>query len=195
MSQNIGPTLFFVIFLGSGARTEELLTFRGSSQMTLALFWVSYTPWWLCQPVFIFWPTPWWTDLNQKPSFLESRLFPLVLMSVAYNIGYCLYNQPSICHKSGPVEPRVRPLLDGFPWIFHHLSLSFCHLFELLLVVQCCDIICEWPLIQQPWKFATYMIATRIWKIDLEIADVKVGNHHLEIDILLLHRIKIQTLL
>ena len=36
-----------------------------------------------------------------------------------------------------------------------------------------------------------YMIGTRILKIDLEIAEiieVKVGNHHLEIDILLLHR-------
>ena len=35
------------------------------------------------------------------------------------------------------------------------------------------------------------MIGTRILKIDLEIVeiiDVKVGNHHLEIDILLLHR-------
>ena len=35
------------------------------------------------------------------------------------------------------------------------------------------------------------MIGTRILKIDLEIAEiieVKVGNHHLEIDILLLHR-------
>ena len=83
---------------GSGARTEELLTFRGSSQMTLALFWVSYTPWWLCQTIFIFWPIPWWTDLNQKPSFLESRLFPLVLMSVAYNIGHCLEEVYAISH-------------------------------------------------------------------------------------------------
>ena len=36
-----------------------------------------------------------------------------------------------------------------------------------------------------------YQIGTRILKIDLEIAEitkVKVGNHHLEIDILLLHR-------
>ena len=36
-----------------------------------------------------------------------------------------------------------------------------------------------------------YMIGTRILKIDLKIAEiteVKVGNHHLEIDILLLHR-------
>ena len=35
------------------------------------------------------------------------------------------------------------------------------------------------------------MIGTRILKIDLElseITEVKVGNHHLEIDILLLHR-------
>ena len=35
------------------------------------------------------------------------------------------------------------------------------------------------------------MIATRILKIDLEIADIidiKVGTRHLEIDILLLHR-------
>ena len=35
------------------------------------------------------------------------------------------------------------------------------------------------------------MIGTRILKIDLEIAEiieVKVGNHHLKIDILLLHR-------
>ena len=35
------------------------------------------------------------------------------------------------------------------------------------------------------------MIGTRILKIDLEIAEiieVKVGNHHLEINILLLHR-------
>ena len=35
------------------------------------------------------------------------------------------------------------------------------------------------------------MIGTRILKIDLEqseIIEVKVGNHHLEIDILLLHR-------
>ena len=37
----------------------------------------------------------------------------------------------------------------------------------------------------------TLMIGTRILKIDLEIVElfeVKVGNHHLEIDILLLHR-------
>ena len=49
-----------------------------------------------------------------------------------------------------------------------------------------------------------YMIGTRILKIDLEIAEiieVKVGNHHLEIDILLLHRgrkiismLKVETL-
>ena len=35
------------------------------------------------------------------------------------------------------------------------------------------------------------MIGTRILKINLEIAEiieVKVGNHHLEIDIFLLHR-------
>ena len=25
--------------------------------MTLAFFGVSYTPWWLCQPVVVFWPT------------------------------------------------------------------------------------------------------------------------------------------
>ena len=38
-----------------------------------------------------------------------------------------------------------------------------------------------------------YMIGTRILKIDLEIAEiieVKVGTPHLEIDILLLHRVK-----
>ena len=38
-----------------------------------------------------------------------------------------------------------------------------------------------------------YIIATRILTIDLEIAEiieVKVGTHHLESDILLLHRIK-----
>ena len=38
-----------------------------------------------------------------------------------------------------------------------------------------------------------YMIGTRILKIDLEIAEifeVKVGTRHLEIDILLLHRVK-----
>ena len=37
------------------------------------------------------------------------------------------------------------------------------------------------------------MIGTRILKNDLEIAEiieVKVGTHHLEIDILLLHRVK-----
>ena len=91
-----------------------------------------------------------WTDFSQKPSFFESNLFPLVLMSVAYNIGYCLYNQPSICHKSGPVEPSE----TSFGWIPLNFSsfiiVIFCHLFELMLVVQCCDIICEWPLIQQP---------------------------------------------
>ena len=43
------------------------------------------------------------------------------------------------------------------------------------------------------WKIQEicYKIGTRILKIDLEIAEiieVKVGNHHLEIDILLLHR-------
>ena len=37
------------------------------------------------------------------------------------------------------------------------------------------------------------MIATRIFKIDLEIAetiDIKAGTRHLEIDILLFHRVK-----
>ena len=37
------------------------------------------------------------------------------------------------------------------------------------------------------------MIGTRIFKIDLEIAEiieVKVGSRHFEIDILLLHRVK-----
>ena len=37
------------------------------------------------------------------------------------------------------------------------------------------------------------MIATRILKIDLEIVktiDIKVGTRHLEIDILLFHRVK-----
>ena len=48
------------------------------------------------------------------------------------------------------------------------------------------------------------MIGTRILKIDLELSEiieVKVGNHHLEIDILLLHRgrkinlyVKLETL-
>ena len=43
---------------------------------------------------------------------------------------------------------------------------------------------------QQTWKFA---IGTRILKFDLEIAEiieVKVGTRNLEIDILLLHRVK-----
>ena len=31
---------------------------RGCSQMTSAFFGVSYTPWCLCQPIIIFWPTP-----------------------------------------------------------------------------------------------------------------------------------------
>ena len=38
-----------------------------------------------------------------------------------------------------------------------------------------------------------YMMGTRILKIDLEIAeiiDIEVGTRHLEIDILLLHRVK-----
>ena len=38
-----------------------------------------------------------------------------------------------------------------------------------------------------------YIIGTRIFKIDLEIAEimeVKVGTRHFEIDILLLHRVK-----
>merc|ERR1712155_373042 len=44
----------------------------------------------------------------------------------------------------------------------------------------------SWDVFEKFRKFAT-----RILKIDLEIAEiieVKVGNHHLEIDILLLHR-------
>ena len=32
------------------------------------------------------------------------------------------------------------------PW---SLLVSFCQLFKLPLVVQCCDVICEWPLIPQ----------------------------------------------
>ena len=59
---------------------------------------------WLCQPVIIFWPTPccfklMLTDLNQKPSFLESSIFPSV-----FNIS---------CPKIGSVG-----CIPLNPWIF-----------------------------------------------------------------------------
>ena len=57
-------------------------------------------------------------------------------------------------------------------------------LFCQLLLIQISKVFCK---IQE----ICYQIGTRILKIDLEIAEiieVKVGNHHLEIDILLLHR-------
>ena len=99
-----------------------------------------------------------WTDFSQKPSFFESNLFPLVLISVAHNIGHCLYNQPSICHKSGAVKHSETffwmDYLESFDFsefiIFSddpkYLIVIFCHLFELQLVLQCCDTICEQPL-------------------------------------------------
>ena len=108
-------------------------SFRGCSQMTSALFRLPFTPWWLCQPVIIFWPTPccfklMLTDLNQKPSFLESSIFPSV-----FNIS---------CPKIGSVG-----CIPLNPWIFIISFIIFLvifrHLFELLLVVQCWDIFFE----------------------------------------------------
>ena len=138
----MSPVIQFVFHLGSQvlficlSHLKINCPLRSCLQMTSAFFGISYTPWWLCQPVVIFWPTSlcfkhqiddvicgriWiWFE------FLESSLFPSVLISIAYNIGHCFYNQPSICPKSVPVEPsetfyRWIPLN---PWSFHYSSYS-----------------------------------------------------------------------
>ena len=75
-------------------------------------------------------------------------------------------NQPSICPKRCPVEPSETHkglfwmdslksldfssfiIFSDDPW---SLLVSFCQLFKLPLVVQCCNVICEWPLKQSKY--------------------------------------------
>ena len=74
----------FVFNIGSHGQTgKHNQVIRGCPKMMMAFF-VSDSPWWLCQPV-IFWLNPWcfklmtsfedWTDLNQKLSFYSTARF------------------------------------------------------------------------------------------------------------------------
>ena len=90
--------------------------------MTLALFGVSDTPWWLCQPVVIFWPTPWcfklMTSFVNRPE-PKTIIFRIQFISIRVN---------RICVTKGVQLSLVRPTKACFRWIpsncwiFHHSS-------------------------------------------------------------------------
>ena len=122
--------------------------------------------------VSIFWGL--WHPLVLMSAYHQLLAFPLVLQidnvspepkTIIFGWSLKMPNQPSICPKRSPVEPSEThwglfwmdslELLDfssfiifsGDPW---SLLVSFCQLFKLPLVVQCCDVICEWPLSLSP---------------------------------------------
>ena len=132
---------------------------RGCSQMTSAFFGVSDTPWCLCQPIISFWPAPWCFKLTT--SFVNCPE-PVVGARVCTQMTI-IENSQSTIHllqkgTSWTYWDPLRPSLDGFHrivgfFVIHQLFLwpliplvSFCQLFKSPLVVQCCNVICEWPL-------------------------------------------------
>ena len=127
--------------------------------MTSALFGVSDTPWCLCQPIISFWPAPWCFKL--MTSFVNCPE-PVVGARVCTQMTI-IENSQSTIHllqkgTSWAYWDPLRPSLDGFHrivgfFVIHQLFLwpliplvSFCQLFKSPLVVQCCNVICEWPL-------------------------------------------------
>ena len=127
--------------------------------MTSALFWVYDTPWCLCQPIISFWPAPWCFKLTT--SFVNCPE-PVVGARVCTQMTI-IENSQSTIHllqkgTSWAYWDPLRPSLDWFHrivgfFVIHQLFLwplipliSFCQLFKSPLVVQCCNVICEWPL-------------------------------------------------
>ena len=142
-------------------QSMQLHQIRGCSQMTSAFLRVSDTPWCLCQPIISFWPAPWCFKLTT--SFVNCPE-PVVGARVCTQMTI-IENSQSTIHllqkgTSWAYWDPLRPSLDGFHrivgfFVIHQLFLwpliplvSFCQLFKSPLVVQCCNVICEWPLIQ-----------------------------------------------
>ena len=72
----------------------------------------------------------WWhhllTDLNQKPSFLESSLFPPVLILVAYNIRGCSQMTSAFLGVSDTPWCLCQPFISfcAAPWCFKLMTSS-----------------------------------------------------------------------
>ena len=98
---------------------------RGCSQMTSEYLGVSDTSWCLCQPIISFWPAPWCFKLMMSVAPSESH-WGLFWMDSLESLDFS-----SLINFSDD------------PW---SLLVGFRQLFKLPLVVQCCDVICEWPL-------------------------------------------------
>ena len=70
--------------------------------------------------------------------FLESNLFPSILISVAYNINHRF--APKVVQLS-----PVRPFLDGFPWIRHGRIVTKFIVYSIPLFTKHCLHVC-WTL-------------------------------------------------
>ena len=138
--------------------------------MTSAFFGVSDTPWCLCQPIISFWPAPWCFKLTT--SFVNCPE-PVVGARVCTQMTI-IENSQSTIHllqkgTSWAYWDPLRPSLDGFHrivgfFVIHQLFLwpliplvSFCQLFKSPLVVQCCNVICEWPLMLSYYRFLKHL--------------------------------------
>ena len=104
--------------------------------MTSAFFWVSDTPWCLCQPIISFWHTPWglkWTRSLVNSPEPKTIIFRIQFISirvnricVTYDIGHETTNHQFV--QNGVQLSLVRPIKTCFgwipmiSWIFHHSS-------------------------------------------------------------------------
>ena len=81
------------------AKAAWLVCLRGHSQMTSALFGVSDTPWWLCQPIISFWPPRWCFKLmtsfvnspEPKTNICRIKFISISLQNLRYDIGHWLF--------------------------------------------------------------------------------------------------------
>ena len=147
--------------------------------MTSAFFGVSDIPWCLCQPIISFWPAPWCFKLTT--SFVNCPE-PVVGARVCTQMTI-IENSQSTIHllqkgTSWAYWDPLRPSLDGFHrivgfFVIHQLFLwpliplvSFCQLFKSPLVVQYCNVICEWPhiILQRVGSAPRWLQPTKLWK-------------------------------
>ena len=92
--------------------------------------------WWLCQPVVSFWPTLWFklmTSSVDRPQTETHNFKNPVLISVAYNIGHCLFNQSSTIHL--PQKWLSWAQWDLF-WMDSLVSLEFSSLSSSLMALS-----------------------------------------------------------
>ena len=130
-------------YIVTAAENTDFPEPRGCSQMTSAFFWVSYTPWCLCHLL----AYPFLLQIDDVICAVD-RPEPKTIIhhSFAPKAVQCgLFWMDSL--ESLDFSSFI--IFSDDPW---SLLVSFRQLFKLPLVIQCCDVICEWPLMPSNLK-------------------------------------------